>query len=100
MKILPVSLIPDNGDCIGIEKFSITYVQPADTNSKSEEDQFLKIDAIATVDSVKEYKQAGEPLYYYNISTRKWSVESAEEIALLLEDFKKRLSIETNGKGT
>lgn len=94
-KILPVSLIPDDGSCTGIEKFSITYVQPADTNSPSGENQFLTIDAISSVDSVGEYEEKGEPMYYFNISTSKWSVDKPEDVTMLLEDFKRRLSIET-----
>lgn len=78
---------------IGIEKMSITYIQPADTCSSSDEDQMLTISTQycegVTTDSIE--KQQG---YYFDISIPEdnhWSVSDRDELKALVDDFKSRL---------
>lgn len=78
---------------VGIEEMSITYTQPADTNSSSNEVQLLTITsrtaASADFDSIE--KQEG---YYFDITIPDdghWSVEEGEELKALVDDFKSRM---------
>ena len=78
---------------IGIEKISITYIQPADTCSPSDEVQMLTISTQycegVTTDSIE--KQEG---YYFDISIppgNHWSVSDGDELKALVEDFRNRL---------
>lgn len=78
---------------VGIEEMSITYTQPADTNSSSNEVQLLTITsrtaASADFDSIE--KQEG---YYFDITIPDdghWSVEEGEELKALVNDFKSRM---------
>ena len=80
---------------VGIEEMSITYIQPADTNSSSDEVQLLTITsrtaAGADFDSIE--KQEG---YYFDVSipdSGHWSVEEGEELKALVDDFKSRMYI-------
>lgn len=78
---------------VGIEEMSITYTQPADTNSSSNEVQLLTITsrtaASADFDSIE--KQEG---YYFDITIPDdghWSVEEGEELKALVDNFKSRM---------
>ncbi len=87
------SMEDKNSNYVGIEEMSITYIQPADTNSSSDEVQLLTITlrtaASAYFDSVE--KQEG---YYFDVSipdSGYWSVEEGEELKALVDDFKSRM---------
>lgn len=80
--------VPDNCNepkVVGISEFSITYRQPADTNSTRDEVQYLTVSASNTY--------MGDEGFYYDISTRDghWSIEGPEDIADIINDFKERL---------
>lgn len=104
IEVLPINYTPEldnlntQGDgktYVGIEEISITYIQPADTCSCSDEDQTITITtrcgSCASMDSIG--KQEG---YYFDITIpegQHWSVNSGEELAALIDDFKRRLYI-------
>ena len=108
-RILPINYSDDldklntQGDGtlhIGIEKMSITYIQPADTNSSSDEDQMLTISTQycegVTTDSIE--KQEG---YYFDISIppgNHWSVCDGDELKALIDDFRNRLYVKQNNQ--
>ena len=100
-KILPVNytedlekLIMDEKDAsvIGIERMSVTYIQPADTCSSSDELQTLTITTqCGEVCGIEEAeKQEG---FYFDITIPEghWSVDNGDSLKALIEDFKKRL---------
>lgn len=102
IKVVPVNYIDEleaasmeerNSHYVGIEEMSITYIQPADTNSSSDEVQLLTITSrtatSADFDSIE--KQEG---YYFDISIPDgghWSVGKGEELKALVDDFKSRM---------
>ena len=101
IKILPVNYIDDlekimqNEKCeaIGIEKMSITYIQPADTCSPSDEIQTITITSqCAESCGIKEAEnQEG---CYFDITIpegQHWSVDDGESLKALIDDFKRRL---------
>ena len=73
---------------VGIEEMSITYTQSADTNSSSDEVQFIKITSRSAC-SVREDEEG----FYFDIEIPEghWSVEDGEELKALIDDFKSRL---------
>ena len=80
----------DRGEIVGIEKMSITYTQSADTNSDSDEDQYLTIETeIADAPTLNE--AVNEQSFYFNVKTDKWSINNANDLAMLIEDFKMRI---------
>lgn len=101
-RILPINFTNDldklntqgNGVMhVGIEKMSITYIQPADTYSSTDEDQMLTISTQycegVTTNSIE--KQEG---YYFDISIPEdnhWSVSDGDELKALIDDFRNRL---------
>ena len=75
------------GTDIGINEVSVTYVQAPDTNS--DEYQYLKISTSSVVGT--DYP------FYYDLSLPEeghWSIDSIEDLKLLLEDFEKRVKNE------
>lgn len=75
------------GTDIGINEVSVTYVQAPDTNS--DEYQYLKI-------STSSVPTTDYP-FYYDLSLPEeghWSINSIEDLKLLLEDFEKRVKNE------
>lgn len=89
------SMEDKDSNYVGIEAMSITYIQPADTNSSSDEVQLLTITsrtaASADFDSIE--KKEG---YYFDVSIPDgghWSVEEGEELKALVDDFKSRMYI-------
>ena len=101
-KIVPISYDEDldglrraNGGVpfVGIEEMSVMYVQPADTNSERDEVQHLTITsrtacAVSVEDAIK------RDGFYFDITIpdgEHWSVNEGEELAAIVEDFKKRL---------
>lgn len=101
-KIVPISFDEDldqlsrdnNGvPFVGIEEMSVMYMQPADTNSASDEVQHLTITsrtacAVSIEDAIK------RDGFYFDVTIPEgehWSVDDGEGLAALVEDFKKRL---------
>ena len=103
-KVIPINYTDDlekasmedkDNDYVGIKEMSITYIQPADTNSSSDEVQLITITsrtaASADIGSIE--KQEG---YYFDVSIPDgghWSVEEGEELKTLVDDFKSRMYI-------
>ena len=105
-KVTPVNYIDDlekimqeeKCDVVGIESMSITYTQPADTCSSSDDIQNITITTqCADACGIKEAeKQEG---FYFNISIPEgghWSVDEGDSLKVLIEDFKKRLYMTTD----
>ena len=96
VKVYPINYIEDlsklckaEQSAVGIEQMSITYTQPADCCSDSDDIQNITITTQCS-DAVSE----GEQGYYFDISIpsgHHWSVEDGNELLGLIEDFKKRL---------
>ena len=80
----------DRGEIVGIEKMSITYTQSADTNSDTDDEQYITIETeiadASTLDSAIK-----EQSFYFNVKTDKWSINNANDLAMLIEDFKMRI---------
>ena len=100
-KITPVNYIDDlekimrdeKCETIGIENMSVTYIQPADTCSSSDEIQTITITSqCAESCGIKEAEnQEG---FYFDITIpegQHWSVEDGNSLKALIEDFKRRL---------
>lgn len=90
--IIPASYgdLFEKGEFIGIESMSVTYIQAADTNSSSDEVQTLTIETQMPCSPTLE-DALNEKSFYFNIKTDKWSVNSSDELSILLDDFKKRI---------
>ena len=92
MEILPINYTPDleKNNHVGIEEMSITYIQPADTCSNSDEIQTLTI-STQYGSSISFDDTDG---FYFNISIpegKHWSIDNEEELVEIVKDFKKRL---------
>lgn len=100
-KVLPINYIEDlektmqeeKCSAVGIESMSITYVQPADTCSSSDEIQNITITTQCAescgIDEAE--KQEG---FYFDITIPEglhWSVDDGDSLKALIDDFKKRL---------
>ena len=109
-KVLPVNFTDDlekimrkDGikEAIGIEQMSITYTQPADTCSSSDDIQMLTI-TTQSADSCGIEEAKKKEGFYFDISIPEghWSVEDGDSLKALIEDFKKRLYLtsESNKK--
>ena len=80
-------------DVVGIESMSITYTQPADTCSSSDEIQTLTI-TTQCGDSCGIEEAEKQEGFYFDITIpegQHWSVEDGDSLKALIEDFKKRL---------
>lgn len=76
---------------IGIQRFSITYCQNADTNDNPDNIQELTLE-VSDVPCDEEYP------FYYNMSIKgHWSFNDPEEIVEIIKDFEKRLKVSKNG---
>ena len=96
MKIVPYNYLDDleREEAVGIESMSITYIQPADTCSDRDEEQVLKIELQSGVSYDKEMFEQGKEGFYFDISLPEgghWSVDSGEQLAALIDDFKERV---------
>ena len=104
-KVTPVNYIDDlekimqdeKCEAVGIEQMSITYTQPADTCSSSDEVQTITITTQcgASCGIEEAEKQEG---FYFDITIpqgQHWSVEDGDSLKALIEDFKKRLYMTT-----
>jgi len=92
MNIAPVTYgsLFERGEIVGIEKMSITYTQSADTNSDPDEFQELTIETdTACAPTLND--ALNEESYYFNVKTDKWSINNANDLAMLIEDFKMRI---------
>ena len=101
-KVTPVNYIDDlekimmdeKMSAIGIEKMSITYIQPADTCSSSDEIQTITITTCGDACGIEEAeKKEG---CYFDITIpegQHWSVDDGDSLKTLIDDFKKRLYI-------
>lgn len=81
-------------NAIGIEQVSITYTQPADTNSPSDEVQHLTITTDMPCAATEDEPEA----FYFNITIpdgEHWSIDDGNSLKALIEDFKKRLYLKT-----
>ena len=113
-KVVPYNYIDDleeemkasKGSVVGIEQMSITYVQPADTCSSSEEAQTLTLTTQQGISAGKEDAERKES-FYFNITIpdgQHWSVDKGDSLVSLIEDFKQRIYLttthnpESNGK--
>lgn len=100
-KVLPVNytedldkLIMDEKDAsvVGIERMSITYIQPADTCSSSDDVQTLTITTQCGEACGIEEAEKQEGFYFdITIPEGHWSVDNGDSLKALIEDFKKRL---------
>lgn len=92
MNIAPISYgnLFERGEIVGIEKMSITYTQSADTNSDPDEFQELTIETDISCSPTLD-DALNEESYYFNVKTDKWSINNANDLAMLIEDFKMRI---------
>ena len=74
---------------VGIESMSITYTQPPDTCSDSDDIQTITITTQCAESVSKDYDG-----FYFDITIpngQHWSVSDGKELSGLIEDFKRRL---------
>lgn len=99
-KVTPVNYIGDleeinrneNVNAVGIEKMSITYTQPADTCSDSDEIQSITITTqCGDCCGIKEAEKKEGCYFNISIPEGHWSVDDGDSLKALIEDFKKRL---------
>lgn len=102
-KVLPVNYTDDlekimkEEKCIavGIEEMTITYTQPPDTWSDSDDIQSLTVKANCA-DCCRTEDAEKKDGFYFDITIPEgthWSVDDGEELKALIDDFKKRLYI-------
>lgn len=100
-KVTPVNYIGDlekimmdeKVSAVGIEKMSITYIQPADTCDEQEHIQEITI-TIQYSDCCGIKEAEKKEGCYFDISIPEgvhWSVDDGDSLKALIEDFKKRL---------
>ena len=99
-KVLPVNYTNDlekilqeeNCNAVGIDSMSITYTQPADTCSSSDEIQTITITTQCGYSCGIEEAEKQEGFYFdITIPEGHWSVDDGDSLKALIEDFKKRL---------
>ena len=91
-EIVPYAFPESNGKTceIGIEKMSITYVQPDDTNHGGRDD--VQTITVETEDAICNRNDAlNKQSYYLTIKTDRWAVDEPEDILLILKDFNEKL---------
>ena len=86
-------MLDEECNVIGIEEMSITYIQPADTCSSSDEIQTITITtqcgASCGIEEAENQKGC-----YFDITIpqgQHWSVDDGDSLKVLIDDFKKRL---------
>ena len=98
-KIIPVNYtdelqnaITDNENFVGIEEMSITYTQPADTNSLSDEIQYIKLTS-RTAYAVGMKDALNKEGFYIDIEIPEghWSIDGIENLEAIVKDFEERL---------
>ena len=101
VKITPVNYIDDlekimqeeGCEAVGIDQISITYIQPADTCSSSDEVQTITI-TTQCGESCSIEEAGKEEGCYFDITIpegQHWSVGNGDSLKALIDDFKKRL---------
>ena len=79
-------------NAIGIDEMSITYIQPADTCSSSDEIQTITITTQCGESCDMEEAEKLKGFYFdITISEGHWSVNDGDSLKALIDDFKKRL---------
>lgn len=78
---------------IGIASIIVRYMQRADANDESRNDQILTVEAINYDDGDEESVMKGEQGYYLVLSTERWAIDDPNEISLVLNDFFGRLGV-------
>lgn len=94
-KIVPYNYIDDleEDDAVGIDEMSITYVQPADTNSSSDEIQTITLTSRLACSLGRDFKEENDG-FYIDVTIpddQHWSVNSGDELKALVDDFNKRI---------
>ena len=101
IKVIPYPYTEFGTNIVGIQKMSITYIQPEDSNSYNSENPLDQTLTISTEDvpvSDQDIKEKNDG-FYFNIETKKWSVNNADEIKDLVEDYIFKLkNSKENGK--
>ena len=85
---------------IGIEEMSITYFQEADTCSSSDEYQTITLTTRNGCSPTKEDAEKQE-CFYFDITIpegQHWSVCEGDDLKALVDDFKKRIYLNTKKK--
>ena len=100
-KVLPINYLEDldklimdekGASVVGIERMSITYTQPADTCSSSDEVQTITITTQCGEACGIEEAEKQEGFYFdITIPEGHWSVDNGDSLKALIDDFKKRL---------
>lgn len=92
MNIAPITYgnLFERGEIVGIEKMSITYIQSADTNSDPDDEQYLTIETETSCAPTLN-EAVNEQSFYFNVKTDKWSINNADDLAMLIDDFKMRI---------
>ena len=101
IKFTPVNYIDDlekimqeeGCEAVGIDQISITYIQPADTCSSSDELQTITI-TTQYGESCGIEEAGKEEGFYFDITIpegQHWSVGDGDSLKALIDDFKKRL---------
>ena len=100
-KVTPVNYIDglekimqeERCEAVGIDQISITYIQPADTCSSSDEIQTITI-TTQCGESCGIEEAEKEEGFYFDITIpqgQHWSVGDGDSLKALIDDFKKRL---------
>lgn len=84
-------------DKIGIAKMSITYVQQDDTNHGVQGDEQTITISTEDVPCTEETALNEKGGYYFVIKTNRWAVDNTSDLETLLNDFRNRLQIQTEG---
>lgn len=99
-KIVPYNFIDDleKDNAVGIDEMSITYIQPADTNSSEDEIQSITLTSRLGCSLGRDFKKKDDG-FYFDISIpegQHWSVNSGDELKALVYDFEKRIYMVSN----
>ena len=100
-KITPVNYTDDlerimqeeKCEAIGIDSMSITYTQPADTCSSSDDIQTITI-TTQCADCCDIEEAENQEGFYFDITIpegQHWSVDDGDSLKALIDDFKKRV---------
>lgn len=99
-KIVPYNFTDhlEEDDAVGIDEMSITYIQPADTNSSSEEIQAITLTSQLPCSLGRDFKEENGG-FYIDVTIpegQHWSVNSGDELKALVDDFEKRIYMVNN----
>lgn len=99
-KIVPYNFTDhlEEDDAVGIDEMSITYIQPADTNSSSEGIQAITLTSKLSCSLGRDFKEENDG-FYIDVTIpegQHWSVNSGDELKALVDDFEKRIYMVNN----